>query len=1258
MAEIARLSAVITANTTQFTRAMKQADASVKGTAAGMGKLQTASAASATSIDRVGKSSRSAALGLKLMKVGLAGMAVAAYVGFKEMKAGEQVSAKTRNTLQNVGNSAGFTVKKIEDLSASLAMQTGIQDEVIQGAANLLLGFKDIGNNASVFDKVLAASMDRAAKTGRDLTTTTRAIGFAYQSPISGVGMLRRAGILLTKDTQKQIKTLEEDGKLQEARALLLDKVASSAKGAAKQLGQTSTGQVNRLREAFNQMSEEVARAVLPTILAVGPSVISLMKSAAPAFKAIGEAIKSVADVLGPMLKGVLGNTAALKALTVAAIAFISIGLANKVLAMGAAFRVAATGAAAAGTATKALTVGAAASGLAGMVANVGRVGAAYAGAAVGVGKFAQTDPFAKHVAGVGRFSKASAFAKTSLGALGAGLPFGPLGMLTTAVVGGVAALFLLADRTGYATRQAQALTDASNNTANSLRQVTGAVQAETQALLELSSSNADVTQKATAAAVAEKAYNAALQQGARAGETAAQYQARINGLRQRAVATSTAAQAAEANNAQKIKSTVAGLETLTSAYGKNKSALQGQAATAKQMGQNVFATQKNREQAARDLLSAEGALSRLDKQRPAELKNIISQTKIASAAVRGSAMSDGEKVAALDKIKGIAAKAQSELNKISQTKAKAKVEPPDKTAQDRLKEIRREFNLLPTEPKVMRVITDYSTRGKPPGGYRGGYVAGFAGGGVVRGPGGRDVIPAMLTAGEVVLTKQQQRLVNGGMSISDAIRRTGGAFAKGGAVDASYAKGLKRRKNETAEQFKQRKADTIQQRKDAAKQRRSTAVGRFAQNVANIQGRAISEKYQGGRSGIGLMESTRRAQEQNITNMESAFKGTATNIGQGISDFSGSFKDFDKFQTQSNRAWERGWKGTITLIDGSTFTGGLADFDKKVESGRKAIEQQYSALTVSEQALKSLNEEAAAADLAGNIQDAQKAYNLALQFGNAKEIADAQKALGRAELEQRRADLEGKAKTEREQADAAKATALTALEENAATERQMLQDKFDDERALREQAFADARAQLQGQLDAQLQQQRDKDAMALAELSFQQEQEQAALDRRIAALTEHYDNAGVIQRDALNAQVANLNANSKAMEESGTTLAFAFSQGMKKGSPHIKSALKGIANLVKDYLKLNSPAKKGPLSTLDHWFDALGPTLASGVDTSAIEGTLNSMAPGRRGGGGGGVTINLTVNDSTFAGMSRDQADRVAREIQAAITRQVSLGV
>jgi hypothetical protein len=67
-------------------------------------------------------------------------------------------------------------------------------------------------------------------------------------------------------------------------------------------------------------------------------------------------------------------------------------------------------------------------------------------------------------------------------------------------------------------------------------------------------------------------------------------------------------------------------------------------------------------------------------------------------------------------------------------------------------------------------------------------------------------------------------------------------------------------------------------------------------------------------------------------------------------------------------------------------------------------------------------------------------------------------------------------------------------------------------------------------------------------------------------------------------------------------------------------------------------------------------------MDMSAVESNLNSLATptvgGARGGSAGGVSINLTVTDQTFAGMSRDQADRVARDIQAAIARQVSFTI
>jgi hypothetical protein len=561
----------------------------------------------------------------------------------------------------------------------------------------------------------------------------------------------------------------------------------------------------------------------------------------------------------------------------------------------------------------------------------------------------------------------------------------------------------------------------------------------------------------------------------------------------------------------------------------------------------------------------------------------------------------------------------------------------------------------------------------QPPGGFRGGYVAGYAMGGKVRGPAGRDVIPAMLTAGEVVLTKQQQRLVDSGMSVRDAIVKTGGAFGRGGqagkkekqksAASLGYAAGFrKQKKGEKANDYKSARTDYAKSKRDEQMGSYGSARTAFATAVKTNLGRQITEKYQGGTTGIGSMETKRREQDKQNKDFEKGFTGTVANIGQGIGDFSGSFRQFDKMQSDSNRTWERGWTGTIKKIDGSTFSGGFKDFDKQVEAGRKAIESQYDALTASESALKSLNDTAASDDLASNLSDAQGNLDMAKQFGNAKEIADAQKAVGKAQLDVQRADLEKKAGEERTAADAAKATALSQYDEKAALDRQALQDSFDDQKALRDIAFQDARDQLQQALDDQLQSRRDSDALVLAGMQLQQDQEQTMLDNKMAVLEEHWAKVNNLTAGQAKLGTSILNQNARDYAVSGETLITELGNGIKKGGPKLKDAVVSIGKLIKDYLKLNSPAKKGPLSTIDGWFNALGPTLASGMDMSAVESNLNSLATptvgGARGGSAGGVSISLTVNDSTLSGMSRDQADRVARDIQAAIARQVSFTI
>jgi hypothetical protein len=105
-------------------------------------------------------------------------------------------------------------------------------------------------------------------------------------------------------------------------------------------------------------------------------------------------------------------------------------------------------------------------------------------------------------------------------------------------------------------------------------------------------------------------------------------------------------------------------------------------------------------------------------------------------------------------------------------------------------------------------------------------------------------------------------------------------------------------------------------------------------------------------------------------------------------------------------------------------------------------------------------------------------------------------------------------------------------------------------------------------------------------------------------------------------------------MTKSGETLGEAFAKGLDKAATDVKKSAKNLAEIVERYLRLRSPAKEGPLSTVDRWFKPLGPMLArqmngamigraaAGMASRAVVGAP-AMAGVARGGSAGGVIEN-----------------------------------
>ena len=140
-----------------------------------------------------------------------------------------------------------------------------------------------------------------------------------------------------------------------------------------------------------------------------------------------------------------------------------------------------------------------------------------------------------------------------------------------------------------------------------------------------------------------------------------------------------------------------------------------------------------------------------------------------------------------------------------------------------------------------------------------------------------------------------------------------------------------------------------------------------------------------------------------------------------------------------------------------------------------------------------------------------------------------------------------------------------------------------------------------------------------------------------------------------------------QAMEDSGNNLGTAFFKGLMGSKTKIKTALVEIATLVKDILKLGSPAKIGPMSTLDTYWKPFAKTLVSGIGEKELSQSLgkriNRIPPVQIGGKKpplppdmhilpvsgkkpGDAPVMITINVSGSVIQERDLAETVREEL------------
>lgn len=338
-------------------------------------------------------------------------------------------------------------------------------------------------------------------------------------------------------------------------------------------------------------------------------------------------------------------------------------------------------------------------------------------------------------------------------------------------------------------------------------------------------------------------------------------------------------------------------------------------------------------------------------------------------------------------------------------------------------------------------------------------------------------------------------------------------------------------------------------------------------------------------------------------------------------------------------------------------------------------IERERDKLTPTEKLIADIEAARERRRLQDAITQAQRDYNAALaeynrlvSSGTASEeerlaaqqrVADAERALHDAELNQYLARLQVKAERERRIRDAEAARKLEQARKEAENQRKQAEaEAAADLEAARKRA---ERRKAQAQAEAA---ERQREWEARRELQrFHLEQQLAQLEQWLARHPGKW-------RQATEKSLKVIMGFVPHFRDSGRELGSAFADGIEEAIKAVQNAARRLGQAAADALQLRSPAKEGPLSTLDRWWRGFADTLLEPLDVGAVRGAVAAIvsppemalaaAGGARPSGRGGMTIFWT-GDVVVQGNAiyeRDLALTVRRHLQEFATRNVGVGL
>jgi hypothetical protein len=190
-----------------------------------------------------------------------------------------KANAQTEAVIKSTGGAAHVTAQQVSELSGKLSEQTGIQDDVIQGGANMLLTFTNIRNEAGkgndIFNQTTKVVTDMSVALGQDFKSSAIQVGKALNDPIKGMTALQRVGVSFSAEQVTTIKRLQETGHTLEAQKLILTELNKEFGGSAA----AQATAADKMSAKWNNLQEQIGNKLLPAfngVLSVASTLIDV----------------------------------------------------------------------------------------------------------------------------------------------------------------------------------------------------------------------------------------------------------------------------------------------------------------------------------------------------------------------------------------------------------------------------------------------------------------------------------------------------------------------------------------------------------------------------------------------------------------------------------------------------------------------------------------------------------------------------------------------------------------------------------------------------------------------------------------------------------------------------------------------------------------------------------------------------------------------------------------------------------------------